>query len=226
MRVKCVKPPERQIQKSMRKQDWGNSLRQGKLAGLVLRYLDKTTMKDPLSCNHNNEGRLIECLVMCVTISSICGINIMEASINLASTSRAGLKNSSYSSEGKTKVFKYGRRSPWVQTLYGCFQTFKWMPALDWTQKILRIIVQNQWTASPEFFSCIRTQQLFSCLYLYGLFTKVVHTRETRENNPFTSLYYTFLIHFCISHLVCDLINYGVCLKSDRICLKQSSLTT
>ena len=40
MRVKCVKPPERQIQKSMRKQDRGNSLRQGKLAGLVLCYLD------------------------------------------------------------------------------------------------------------------------------------------------------------------------------------------
>ena len=68
----------------------------------------------------------------------------MEASINLASTSRAGLKNFSYSSEGKTKVFKYGRRSPWVPTLYGCFQTFKWMPAPDWTQKILCIIVPNQ----------------------------------------------------------------------------------
>ena len=146
--------------------------------------------------------------------------------VSLASTSHAGLKNSSYSSEWKTKVSKYRPRSPWVPTLYGRFQTFKWMPAPDWTQKILFIIVPNQWTASPEFFPCIRTQQLFSCLYLYGLFTKVVHTRETRENNQFTSLYSTFLIHFCISHLVCDLINYGVCLKSDRICLKQSSLTT
>ena len=40
MRVKYVKPPERQIQKSMRKQDRGNFLRQGKLAGLVLCYSD------------------------------------------------------------------------------------------------------------------------------------------------------------------------------------------
>ena len=42
-----------------------------------------------------------------VTISSISGIDIMEASINLASASHAGLKNSSYSSEFKLKAVRF-----------------------------------------------------------------------------------------------------------------------
>ena len=42
-----------------------------------------------------------------VTISSISGIAIMEASIILASTSHAGLKNSSYSSEFKLKAVRF-----------------------------------------------------------------------------------------------------------------------
>ena len=42
-----------------------------------------------------------------VTISSISGIDIMEASINLASTSHAGLKNSSYPGEFKLKAVRF-----------------------------------------------------------------------------------------------------------------------
>ena len=42
-----------------------------------------------------------------VTICSISGIDIMEASINLASKSHAGLKNSSYSSKFKLKAVRF-----------------------------------------------------------------------------------------------------------------------
>ena len=39
---------------------------------------------------------------------------------------------------------------------------FKRMSAPDWAQKSLCIIVPNQRTASPEFFSCVRTRRLLS----------------------------------------------------------------
>ena len=42
------------------------------------------------------------------------------------------------------------------------FQKFKRMPAPDWAQKNLCIILPNQRTASPEFFSCARTRRLLS----------------------------------------------------------------
>ena len=60
--------------------------------------------------------------------------------------SRAGRK-------GATKVFKHGRKSPWVPTLTGHFHTVKRILAPDWAQIILCIIVPNRRTASPEFFS-------------------------------------------------------------------------
>ena len=40
------------------------------------------------------------------------------------------------------------------------FQTVKQMLAPDWAQKMLCVIVPNWRTASPEFFSCVRTRQL------------------------------------------------------------------
>ena len=42
------------------------------------------------------------------------------------------------------------------------FQTVKRMLALDWAQKMLCIIVPSRRTASPEFFSWVRTKRLLS----------------------------------------------------------------
>ena len=61
--------------------------------------------------------------------------------------------------------------------------TVKWMLAPDWMQKMLFFIVPNRQTASPEFFSCVRTQWLLShhtCLVHY--FAKVVLARETSKS--------------------------------------------
>ena len=60
--------------------------------------------------------------------------------------------------KGGTKVSKYGQKSPWVPT----FQKFKQVPAPDWAQKMLCIIVPNLRTVSPEFFSWVRTRRLLS----------------------------------------------------------------
>ena len=42
------------------------------------------------------------------------------------------------------------------------FQKFKRMPARDWAQKMLCIIVPDRRTVSPEFFSWVRTRRLLS----------------------------------------------------------------
>ena len=69
--------------------------------------------------------------------------------------SRAGLK-------GATKVFKHGRKSPWVPTLTGPFPNGQ-ANAGSWLgTKMLCIIVPNRRTASPEFFSWVRTRRLLS----------------------------------------------------------------
>ena len=66
--------------------------------------------------------------------------------------------------KGKTKVFKYGQKSPppGYQLSMNYFQKLKQMPAPDWAQKMLCIIVPNQRTVSPEFFSWVRTRRPLS----------------------------------------------------------------
>ena len=60
--------------------------------------------------------------------------------------SRAGRK-------GATKVSSTGGKAPGYRLSPDHFQTVKRMLAPDWAQKMLRIIVPNRRTASPEFFS-------------------------------------------------------------------------
>ena len=55
--------------------------------------------------------------------------------------------------KGATKVFKYGRKSPWVPTLTKLFPKTQAGAAPDGAQKILCIIVPNRRTVSPKFFS-------------------------------------------------------------------------
>ena len=58
---------------------------------------------------------------------------------------------------GGTKVFITGERAPGYRLSPNRFQKFKRMPAPDWAQKILCIIVPNRRTHLNEFFSCVRT---------------------------------------------------------------------
>ena len=46
-----------------------------------------------------------------------------------------------------------GERAPGYRLSSNYFQNFKRMPAPDWAQKMLCIIVPNRRTVSPEFFS-------------------------------------------------------------------------
>ena len=46
-----------------------------------------------------------------------------------------------------------GKRAPGYRLSLNYFQKFKQMPAPDWAQKVLCIIVPNRRTVSPQFFS-------------------------------------------------------------------------
>ena len=50
-----------------------------------------------------------------------------------------------------------GERAPGYRFPPSYFQKFKRMPAPDWAQKMLCIIVPNRRTHLNEFFSCVRT---------------------------------------------------------------------
>ena len=64
--------------------------------------------------------------------------------------------------KGATKLFKHGRKSPWVPSLAGPFTNGQ-ANAVTWSGiKKLCIIVPNQRTVSPEFFSWARTRRLLS----------------------------------------------------------------
>ena len=55
-----------------------------------------------------------------------------------------------------------GKRAPGYRLSPNYAQKFKRMPAPDWAQKMLCIIVPNRRTVSPEFFSWVRTRRLLS----------------------------------------------------------------
>ena len=62
------------------------------------------------------------------------------------------------------KFSNTGERAPGNRLSPNYFQKFKRMPAPDWAQKILCIIVPNRRTVSPEFFSWVHTWLLSSRL--------------------------------------------------------------
>ena len=55
-----------------------------------------------------------------------------------------------------------GKRATGYRLSPNYVQKFKRMPAPDWAQKMLCIIVPNRRTVSPEFFSWVRTRRLLS----------------------------------------------------------------
>ena len=69
--------------------------------------------------------------------------------------SRAGEK-------ARRKFSSTGGKAPGYRLSPDHFQTVKRMLAPDWAQKMLCIIVPNWRTASPEFFSWVRTRRLLS----------------------------------------------------------------
>ena len=121
------------------------------------------------------------------------------------------------------KFSSTGERAPRYRLSPNYFQKSKQMPASDWAQKMLCIIVPNQRTVSPEFFSGVRTRRLLSWSRLVWL----THQRNARSQEAFTltenphliskyclpenlttlvqkyKLELTTGIHSCIGHVLC-----------------------
>ena len=64
--------------------------------------------------------------------------------------------------KARQKFSSPGEKAPGYRLSPDHFQTVKQMLAPDWPQKMLCIIVPNRRTASPEFFSWVRTRRLLS----------------------------------------------------------------
>ena len=65
--------------------------------------------------------------------------------------------------KAERKFSSTGERALGYRLSSNYFQKFKQMPAPDWAQKVLCIIVPNRQTVSSEFFSWVRTWRLLSC---------------------------------------------------------------
>ena len=98
-----------------------------------------------------------------------------------------------------TKVFtcpySRGERAPGYRLSPNYFQTFKLMPAPDWAQKMICIIVPNQRTVSPEFFSWVRTWLLLPRSRLVW----IMHQRDARSQETFSLMSNPHLISkYCL----------------------------
>ena len=82
----------------------------------------------------------------------------------------------------RRKFSSTGERAPGYRLSPSYFQKFKRMPAPDWTQKMLCIIVPNRRTVFPEFFSWVRTRRLLSRSRLVWL----MHQRNARSQETFS----------------------------------------
>ena len=83
------------------------------------------------------------------------------------------------------KFSSTGERAPGYRLSSNYFQKFKRMPAPDWAQKMLCIIVPNRRTVSPEFFFVSSYTTAIVLPHLPGSFTKLVRARETLKENCF-----------------------------------------
>ena len=77
-----------------------------------------------------------------------------------------------------------GERAPRYRFSLTYFQKFKRMPAPDWAQKMLCIMVPNRRTLSPEFFWWVRTRRLLSRSRLVWLMHQEMHAVRKLSKSP------------------------------------------
>ena len=135
---------------------------------------------EQLKWKHEEIRWLRACIVSCPD-SEFVGGKFSTARLEVilgdpGAVSRAGLK-------GATKLFwsSMGGRGPGYRLSPDHFRTVKRMLAPDWAQKMLCIIGPNRRTASPEFFSWVRTRRLLTRSRLVWL----MHQRNARSQQSF-----------------------------------------
>ena len=93
------------------------------------------------------------------------------------------------------KFSSTGERAPGYRLSPSYFQNFKRMPAPDWAQKMLCIIVSNRRTVAPKFFSWVYTRLLLFRSQIVGL----MHQRNARSQETFSLIENPHLISkYCL----------------------------
>ena len=88
------------------------------------------------------------------------------------------------SRKGGRKFSSKGGRAPGYRLSPNYFQKFKPMPAPDWAQKMLCIIVPNGRTVSPEFFSWVLFVSSYTTAILFrSRLVWHMHQRTTQSGN-------------------------------------------
>ena len=111
---------------------------------------------------------------------------IFESSNDTASLETQGQSVGSGEKVGR-KFWSTGKRAHGYRLSPNYFQKFKRMPAPDWAQKMLCIIVPNRRTVSPQFFSWVRTRRLLFQWRLVWL----MHQRNTCSQETFSLIFGT-----------------------------------
>ena len=110
----------------------------------------------------------------------------------------------------RRKFSSTGERAPGYRLSPSYFQKFKRMPAPDWAQKMLCVIVPNRRTVSPEFFSWVRTRLVWLVYQRnarsqeLSVWYKIPKWFQNTVCPPFQTykLELTTGIHACIGHVL------------------------
>ena len=81
------------------------------------------------------------------------GLILLFKVVDISSSSETQGQSVGSGEKAGRKFSSTGERAPGYRLSPNYFQKFKRMPAPDWAQKMLCIIVPNRRTVSPEFFS-------------------------------------------------------------------------
>ena len=90
------------------------------------------------------------------------GLILLFKVVDISSSSETQGQSVGSGEKAGRKFSSTGERAPGYRLSPNYFKKFKRMPAPDWAQKMLCIIVPNRRTVSPEFFSWVRTRRLLS----------------------------------------------------------------
>ena len=89
--------------------------------------------------------------------------NFIQTEVGIIASSGTQGQSVGSGKKARRKFSSTGEKAPGYRLSPNYFQNFKPMPAPNWAQKMLCIIVPNRRTVFPEFFSWVRTRRLLSC---------------------------------------------------------------
>ena len=133
------------------------------------------------TCVAKFAAKRVECL-----LSTNRKIRLWQAAI-IPSSETQGQSVAS-GEKARRKFSSTGEKAPGYRLSPNYFQNFKPMPAPNWAQKMLCIIVPNRRTVFPEFFSWVRTRRLLSWSRLVWMHQRNARSQQIKSRSDFKIL--------------------------------------